>query len=553
MIRGSRKTTLVALALVALTTPAVAGRDGPMLHEVIPADPKEDVAMGVALDGDLPAAINTPRGLVSAPDPARPVGSGQTRYNSSPPSDTPGDQFRPDRKTERPDVMPYDDPFKPSTAPFKRLSAYDKVDADYTLGVFDTHARPLNISAVPPPSSAEETFYADMVVDLSAGKKVRIPTVGPDARVIHARAGIGTQDVRFTLYHDGADNWFIEGDASARVRLVMEIAIQRTAFGGEFGNPTRAELPRVPALPANVIASAQIVAKKIGVSQKQPVKDNVTKLVSYFRAFQDSEQEPNQNGDIYLDLALSQKGVCRHRSFAFLVTALYLGIPTRVVMNEAHAWVEVNDGHAWRRIDLGGAGRMLHDPLSTNVPYEPPADPFAWPQNSTRGQDLGDRARQNTPSPSGSSTTGSNGNGPPGAGSSSSMSGGATGTMSGGASGNGGTSSTALGTSPTQAGAPDERPGSVLSMTLGATDAHRGAPLQVHGQVSADGEVCGHVTVEIVLSSRTAGDIPVGVLATDEHGNFDGALVLPQTVPLGDYEARARTLGDARCGKGQTK
>jgi hypothetical protein len=69
----------------------------------------------------------------------------------------------------------------------------------------------------------------------------------------------------------------------------------------------------------------------------------------------------------------------------------------------------------------------------------------------------------------------------------------------------------------------------------------------------ADGEPCGHVTVEIVLSSRTNGEIPVGVLATDEHGNYDGALVLPGSVPLGDYEAKARTLGDSRCGKGQTK
>jgi len=90
-------------------------------------------------------------------------------------------------------------------------------------------------------------------------------------------------------------------------------------------------------------------------------------------------------------------------------------------------------------------------------------------------------------------------------------------------------------------------------MSLGGTDAHRGAPMPVRGQVSADGEPCGHVAVEIVLRSRTSGDIPVGVLATDERGNYDGALVLPSSVPLGDYEAHARTLGDARCGRGQTK
>lgn len=555
---------LVALAVVASGGPAIAGREGPTLHEVIPADPKEDVAMGVALDGDLPAAINTPRGLVSAPDPARPTGTGATRYNASPPSDAPGSEFRPDKKTERPDVLPYDDPFTPSTAPFKRLSAFDTVKADFTLEVADKHASPLNVSAVPPPQSTEETFYGDMVVDLSAGRKVRIPSVGPGARILHARAGIGTQDVRFTLYKDGAENWFIEGDSNARVRLVMQLAIPRATFGGELGNPTRAELKTVAPLPENVRVSAQIVQRKIGVTAKMAPRDIVSKLVTYFRAFQDSEEPPQGQADIYLDLALSQKGVCRHRSFAFLVTALSLGIPTRVVMNEAHAWVEVHDGRLWRRIDLGGAGRMLHDPLSQNLPYEPPPDPFAWPQDSSRGQDLGDRARAGQTG----SQSGGGGGSPSGAGSGAPS---PTGAGSSGpfldptknGTGTSGSNVTGQNMSGTQLGAttvpgqPDERPAAAVSMSFGTqsatADAHRGAPLQIRGQVTADGEPCGHVTVEIVLSSRQAGEIPVGVLATDERGHYDGALVLPASVPLGDYEAKARTLGDARCGKGQTK
>ena len=67
-----------------------------------------------------------------------------------------------------------------------------------------------------------------------------------------------------------------------------------------------------------------------------------------------SNEPPTGHDDVYLDLALSQRGVCRHRAFAFLVTALHLGIPTRMVVNEAHAWVEVSDGTLWHRIDLGG-------------------------------------------------------------------------------------------------------------------------------------------------------------------------------------------------------
>ena len=553
------------LLVLALTPPAIAQRGSPTLHEPIPPDPREDVALSIALEGDLPAAINTPRGLVSAPDPARPFGSGDAPYSPVPRTDAPGSTFRPDRDTRRPDALPYDDPFSPSTAPFKRLSAFDTVDANYTLSVRDSHAMPLPVSPMPVPDSSEEHFYADMVIDLAAGRKVRIPSVGPGARVLRARAGIQTQDVKFTLYKDGADNWFIEVDATTRARLVMELSIPRAAFGGDFGNPTRAQLRPVAPLPPNVQMAAAQVAQKIGVSQRTSPREVVTKLVAYFRAFQDSEDPPTGRGDIYLDLALQQKGVCRHRAFAFLVTALHLGIPTRMISNEAHAWVEVDDGQLWRRIDLGGAGRTLNDPLSTNVPYEPPPDPFNWPQGASRGDDLADRARRAAPggpnAPAAPSPTTSAGN--PGApdpnlglspaGSASAGVSGPFGGMSsgGGASGASGGMSTNL--RPVTLPGPDDRPTSSVTMTLGGSDARRGAPLPVRGQVTADGEPCSHVAVEIVLHSRTHGDVPVGVLATDERGNYDGALVLPASVPLGDYEAHARTLGDARCGRGQTR
>jgi hypothetical protein len=552
----------VPLLLLAAAPPAIAQRGfgRPTLHEPIPPDPREDVALSIALEGDLPAAINTPRGLVSAPDPARPFGSGDAPYSPVPKNDAPGSTFRPDRDTRRPDALPYDDPFSPSTAPFKRLAAFDSVDANYTLSVKDAHASPLAISPSPAPNATEELFYADMVVDIAAGRRVRIPSVGPGARVLRARAGIGTQDVKFTLYKDGAENWFIEGDTTTRARLVMELSIPRAAFGGDFGDPTRAEIRGVQPLPENVRVAAAQVAQKIGVSPKSSPREVVTKLVSYFRAFQDSEDPPTGRGDIYLDLALQQKGVCRHRSFAFLVTALYLGIPTRMITNEAHAWIEVDDGHLWRRIDLGGAGRTLHDPLSSNVPYDPPPDPFSWPQGSTRGEDLADRARRvagptRLPPAPGTSANAADPLKPNGSSSATATGSSSVTGTSGGASTSYANGSAATMRQHTATGpAPDDhRPPSNVTMTLGGTDAHRGAPMPVRGDVTSDGEPCGHVAVEIVLRSRTHGELPVGVLATDGRGHFDGALVLPTSVPLGDYEAHALTLGDARCGRGQTR
>ncbi len=538
------------LVLVLLAPPAVAQRRGaaPVLHEPIPADAREDVALAVSLDGDIPAAINTPRGLVPAPDPAKPVGTAESPYNH-PPGDARDTSFHPDRDTRRPDVLPYDDPFSPSTAPFKRLSAFDTVDAAYTLSVRDPHTVSLPVAPAPAPDASEEQFYADLVVDLVAGQKVRVPSVGPGARVLRARAGVGTQDVRFQLWRDGADNWFIEAESSVRARVVMEMSIPRMAFGGDFGNPSWAELlPVTPPLPPNVQRAANEVAAKLGVSRRLSPREDVTRLVSYFRSFSESEDPPSSSRDIYLDLALSKKGVCRHRAFAFMVTALNLGLPTRMVVNEAHAWVEVHDGRLWRRIDLGGAGRTLHDPLSTNVPHDPPPDPFSWPQGATRGDDLAERARHAsaagpnaTPATSGASSV----TPPPAASSSAAAAGSAS---------SGGAGATGFGSSgkPGKNGAQsvDERTPSILTMALLGSDAHRGAPFKVRGTVAAEGEPCGHVTVEIVLHSRTQGDLAIGQLATDERGAYDGAIVMPAAVPLGEYDMQARTLGDARCGVG---
>ena len=542
------------LALVLLAPPAVAQRGGaaPVLHEPIPADAREDVALAVSLDGDLPAAINTPRGLVSAPDPTKPIGTGDSPYNHAP-GDARDTSFHPDRDTRRPDVLPYDDPFSPSTAPFKRLSAFDMVDAAYTLSVRDPHVTPLPVAPSPAPDASEEQFYADMVVDLVAGQRVRIPSVGPGARVLRARAGVGTQDVHFQLWKDGAENWFIEAEATTRARVVMEVSIPRVAFGGDFGNPSWAELlPVTPPLPPSVQRAANEVAAKIGVSRRLSPREDVTKLVTYFRGFTESEDPPSSTRDIYLDLALSRKGVCRHRAFTFMVTALNLGLPARMIVNEAHAWVEVHDGRLWRRIDLGGAGRTLHDPLSTNVPYDPPPDPFSWPQNATRGDDLADRARRTGPNattPPAAASSASSAS-PPGSSSAAgaSSAGGGTGSAGqpagfGASGGHGKNGSQSV----------DDRRPSIVVMSLAGADAHRGAPFKIRGQVSADGEPCGHVSVEIVLHSRAQGDLAIGQLATDERGAYDGAIVLPAAVPLGDYDIQARTLGDGRCGIGLSR
>ena len=528
---GRRRAYVLLRLVLSCAAPTLRAQAAPILHEPILPDPRDDLALGVALDGNLHAALETPSGLVAAPDPRRPLGQSEARLGrvtslQGHPFDSAGaSAYVPDTDTRRPDALLYDDPFTPSTAPFKRLVAFDAVDASYRLVVQDPTSSPLRTDETVRADGTEEQFFADLVVSPSIGHRVRIPSVGPGARVVHARYGSGPRDIEFTLWRDGAQNWFIE--AAEAGRLVMELTVPRAAFGGEFGDPHRSDL-HTPTPPPNVLRDATRVAATIGVDRTSP-RDIVKSLVAYFRSFTDSSERPSGKGNAYLDLALSRKGVCRHRAYAFTVTALALGIPTRMIMNEAHAWVEVYDGSLWRRVDLGGAGRALVNSEAADVTYAPPPDPFAWPPDAERGDDLARRARSARTGGSSAPSPGTGGNLP-----------------------------LALSLPPIATASaplpPENGTTSVVTLDLVEADIRRGAPLHVRGQVQAHGDACPHALVLVGLRNATTDrSVSLGALATDEAGAFSGAVVVPVGTPAGDYEVVGHTPGGSGCPPGATR
>jgi hypothetical protein len=541
--RSLHRPALLVLLALGLGTGQAAAANTEILHEQIPPDPRDDLALSVSLDGDLPAAIDTPSGIVAAPDPRRPVTS--TERSTDAPIEVHGRAFNvppnfsfvPDSDTRRPDQLTYDDPFTPSTAPFKRLIAVDAVVGSFALVVHEPALVAIQTVRQAAADGSEEQFYGDMVVDLEPGKRVRIPSVGPGAKVLRARAGVGATDVGFHLFRDGADNWFIEGDRQVRARFVIETTIPRRTFGGEFGDPGWSDLPEPAPLPANVAEDANKVALAIGVSHALSPRENVKRLVDYFRAFTDSDATLAEDAQhsIYLDLSLSKKGVCRHRAYAFLVTALGLGLPVRMIMNEAHAWVEVYDASLWRRIDLGGAGRALSESLASEVPYEPPPDPFAWPPGAARGDDLVDKGRTSSTQPGGASPSRRSG------------------TSSSGASRDDPRAADTAPGRPATSFVHDERVVPQVTVAVVDPDARRGAPVHIRGEVRADGP-CGNVVVDVVLrdAKNRARERFLGTLATDADGAFSGALIVPAGVALGDYDLVVRTPGDAHCGPGRS-
>jgi transglutaminase-like putative cysteine protease len=499
------------------------------LHEFVPPDPKEDIDLGTTtLAGDFPAAIDTPSGLIVAPDTNRTPTANEKAYTST---TTPQNSlYYPDRDTRRPGAVEYEDPFSPAVTPFKRGSAFNTVRADFTMAVADPELKPMAVGGEVGPD--EEAFYGDMTVDLAEGEATRIPSVAPGARVLRVHT---VPDTEVTLYRDGAENWFIRGKQRARIRLLLQLAAHRQAFGGQVHNAYWNSLKEAPELPPNVKAAAdQVNSKLIGVSRVQSFRDVINQLVTYYRSFAESQKPLDAQENVFLDIAQSKKGVCRHRAFAFVISALALGIPARMVTNEAHAWVEVHDGIRFRRIDLGGAAMDFHEPQKENrVPHMPPKDPFGWPPNSHPAEDgaRASRQRNQANSPGGNQPGTSSSANPPG---------------------NSGRDPS-NGLDPNVPANKDDRPLSKIVVNGSEREVFRNQALHLKGHVEADSERCGNVRVDVLLLlSNTTREIQLGSLATNAQGDFDGAVVVPFTISVGQYNLVLATPGTDRCGPGRS-
>jgi hypothetical protein len=210
---------------------------------------------------------------------------------------------------------------------------------------------------------------------------------------------------------------------------------------------------------------------------------------------------------------LAQHGVCRHRAFAFLVTAQALGFRVRAVNNEAHAWVEVFDGEGFSRIDLGGAAPELSPVnLDREVPlYEPEPDPFAWPLGQVSGHEVGRRMRVQSATDKPSSWPGS-------------------------------VSSTAPGLNRAN---PDLASPEALEVDIRVTTAkaRRGALLEVSGSARKSGRICRRERVDIFLERPDSSRELLGSVLTDAEGKFVGQVTLGRDAPLGQANLVADVPG----------
>ncbi len=313
--------------------------------------------------------------------------------------------FRADRLTDVADQPTYSATFSPSVAPFKRLHALDTVVLDRdghtpVLSVSDSSWTPVPIEDHDP-HSQRDRFVASLRVDFSKSRRMVLPSVAPDARILRLQA---TPELALEVYKDKADNYLLVFPEGVSNPGLVQLQFLTDAHFGYWNAslapiPTRRLKPFLPPrMPSSLRSQALKVAAQIGIRRRDSVQQVITKLTAYFRAFAEKEFDIQRSKNIYVDLALGRRGICRHRSYAFVITAQALGIPSRFVYNEAHAWVEAMVApKRWMRIDLGGSTQRVNQHGLQNQPSYRPRLTDPLPRPPSYIQSLAEAARNNQP------------------------------------------------------------------------------------------------------------------------------------------------------------
>lgn len=548
---GTRTATRVLASALMLAASSIgrARAEPPVLHEFVPdVDPDEPVRVLARARGRSDAVVYAGE-LVEAPEsapggPSMSALPGDSVLVEEPGRRSPG--FAPDRTTHLDGALDYHEGFSPSIAPFKRVTALDAVvlasdGRTPVLVVRDPRTQEVPIegaAAVAPDMRPRDRFWGQARIDFSTGGFVPLPSVSPESRILDLR---GEPALAMRIERDGAGNYFVAAlgaPPTGPVELTFLTDAPRTYFGVEVPRvPVATLAAEVSPLAPSIRERALAFAAELGVNPRSDLRAALHALTAHFRAFQESTEPPRDTGDVYLDLARGKKGICRHRSYAFVVTAQALGVPARFVQNEAHSWVEVKlPQTGWMRIDLGGAANGLTAHGTNARPAYRPALPDALPQPSQYARSDA-RLGGNAPGAASHSTDASAGRwiepeavpGPTSAPENA-------------------TGSATPPPTPTWAMSAlgDRRP-LHIRMDQRRVEVLRGRKLAVTGRVE-DAERAGvaGLRVEVSLAAQGRADrLLLGVTVTGAGGYFRGAFGVPPDLEVGDYRLLAVTPGDS--------
>lgn len=552
----SRSRTIAwTLVVVGLAVTAGAVAQGIVAHEFVPNAGLDDGSSLVSSSSSAePAAIVYDGALV--PPPA----GGALRDGERPMRSVPGDgaegeevgrrspSFRPDRVTALPGAVGYFEVFSPSITPYKRVTALDGVALSGSvpvLAVADVARSRVVIEgagASPPDARPRDRFWGSVVLDFADGAVVPLPSVSPESRILTLRTE--PERVALHLERDHADNFYAVLDApredARAVRVIFLTDAPRTYFGFDDGAamptaPSDALVAEVPVLPDSVEHDALELAHELGLARGDPFDRVVGTLVDHFRAFEESQEPPADTGNIFLDLARGMRGVCRHRAYAFAIIAMALGIPTRFVNNEAHAWVEVHmpERRGWLRIDLGGSAQGLVSRSADRGPEYRPNVRDLLPQPEPYTRALSEAQRTSRP--------------PSGAGTDATTSTQAAPTTAVSAAGDDTATaqSDPLGLGPTPPTAPTRAP-LALALDRAHWDVLRGQTFEVTGTARSRGAPADGARIEVLLRDARGDEQLLGVTVSDARGVFHASFGVPPDATVGERTLIVRSPASTR-------
>ncbi len=422
--------------------------------------------------------------------------------------------LRPDRNTDRYAVPGYRPVFDPTVMPFKRSRVYDAVAPDGRLLVRDDKVRIVPLVSAPQ-GPGWTKFEAEIPLGPQTGRNlIPIPSVAPQMLISRVRTNPPLGPVR--ILKDGADNFFLQAQRRSfpAVTLHMVCWAPNQYFGGPLPDRLPRTAPSSLTLPPSIATKAARVVSALGLPPGADQLQSLEQLVGYFRSFILGRLTVT-TGDTYLDIALSRRGLCRHRAYAFVITAIAMGIQARMVTNEVHAFAEVNLGtQGWRRIDLGGATPNPSGSLVPRRRHRPAPDPFPWPGDSRSSSPHAVASRSAMPRIPGHRGAFRRKD-----------------ATSGTAPGNTGSNVVVLDMSAQSAGV---RVGQVDVHTTGM----RGSPLRVAGRITGlGGSPPGRKKIQVILAPPgSSKGYLLGWTRTDAQGRFLISKPIPKTLPVGTYQ-----------------
>lgn len=306
------------------------------------------------------------------------------------------------------------DPHLPLSSAAKRFTSYDGISRSEKSGRVDYNTHIIDSSPSDNRLYLSDGFGLDyeftgiVTLDFSSyspGEFIRIPSVSPAAEITdYTTNPVG---IDFKFYRDDADNYYVstsDSPSNDKVTLKFWTSTDMSYYSFyysedgllvDYKNPDLSVITDVLTIdelknevpynvkrilnycPSNIPYEDVLDEINPSLKNEDNVKIILSELIDWFSSFQGDNDEhecsiPDESeiSDTYKAMAMSQCGCCGVRSQVFYITANCIGIPTRLINNECHAYVEIYiPSNGWTMVQLGGCDPAFEN--SINPGYDP--------------------------------------------------------------------------------------------------------------------------------------------------------------------------------------